>query len=75
MPSDVSYKELEERVAGILENDPNITIGLSDLSRGSYERLTGILKVNYDVQGMVNILNVRSEDRENYIIHVRRRDA
>lgn len=73
MGSDVSYEELEDKVVRVLEENPHITVELSNLSRGPYERLTGIFEVNYDVRGIINILNVGDGNRENYALHVRRR--
>lgn len=67
--------ELEKKVKLFLKMHPRDTVELTDLSEFAYDSLKDFFGVNYEVKGIINILNTKDkkDKRPNYTLHIRRK--
>lgn len=64
--------ELEKKVKLILRVHPEDTVELTDLSELAYDSLKNFFCRDYEVNGIINILNTKDK-RVNYTLHIKRK--
>lgn len=68
----LDINELEKKVELSLKACPEDTVELTNLSESAYDMLKNFFCVNYEVRGIINILNIKDEG-PNYTLHIRKK--